>query len=277
VQSEASVDQGCREGYSGRPCGKRTCSHCHVNVARDWLRVLTVNVGTYGGTVALATITAPGESVLPRDSAGRCLPQQLREWSLDLPVRWTRLHQAAQQATERECGRRANVLVRVWELQPKRGAPHAHPVIGTNTPAELAAAQRYVIHLRRLARAHGFGRVHSWRRMRQENLTEMSGSRAAVYLSSYLVSGEGGKLSVRESFASPYLPTRVLWVTPRLTAQTGVTRRNLRRVRHVWVWLNRQNGHTNFAPRWFRRDAEYHSYRLCVATLAAGRAPPQTS
>lgn len=256
------------------PCGKRACSICHVNVARDWLRVFTENLGAYSGTIALATLTAPGESVLPRDNAGRCLPQQLADWAADLDRRWTLLHQAAQLATYRDVGRRANVLLRVWELQPKRGAPHCHPVLGTSSPSELHAAQRYVIHLRRLSRSHGFGRVHSWAEMRRENLTEMDGLRAGRYVSSYFTSGEGGKLAVRESFSSPYLPARPLWVSARLTCETGVTRRNLRRVRHVWVWLNRQEGHPRFAPRWFRHDAEYAGYQRCVATLAANRPPP---
>lgn len=256
----------CTRGYGGRPCKRRTCGPCSPLVARDWRRVFFANLEAYGGPVRLTAITAPGDEVLPRDRNGRCLRAPLEEWCSTMGERYSRLRDAAYRATKRELGRGPTLLCRAWEEQPKRGAPHVHPVLGVATPIERLAAAVFVRHLDRLAGVYGFGFVE-----RKELI--LPPERAAAYLSSYLCTGKGAKLTVQEGFRSGLLGARPLWCSPRLTTRTGCTRRNLRRLRHLWAYCQ---GFCE-APAWWEIEAERDIVLALVGASNQPRAPaPRT-
>jgi hypothetical protein len=231
-------------------------------VARDWRRVAFANLEAYAGPVRLTAITAPGDAVLPRDSKGRCLPGPLEEWVATMGERYSRLRDAAYRATVRELGHGPTLLFRAWELQPKRGAPHVHPVLGVATAIERLAAAVFVGHLARLAPAYGFGFVE-----RKELV--LPPERAAAYLSSYLCTGKGGKLTVQEGFRSGLLGARPLWCSPKLTTRTGCTRRNLRRIRHLWAYCQ---GYCD-APAWWEDEVERDRVLALIAATNRPRSP----
>jgi hypothetical protein len=211
--------------------------------------VLGVNLGVLGGPVATIAITGPGKDRLPWDEehcrahgVGRnhrhsgkrgCRAQQrpVREWCETLSWRWQKLRQAARIATKRELGYAPPwVLARVWEPQ-RRGVPHLHLVVPYGSFAEKAAANCFQRHLSRLAGAYDFGTV-------QDKLAPIEGREAARYVANYLAGRSGKKSSIRSNIADPTMPRSLLWLTPKLTRQTLVTMRTLRRARHLWAWAD---------------------------------------
>jgi hypothetical protein len=79
---------------------------------------------------------------------------------------------------------------------------------------------------------HGFGFVGQKRGASQP---VMAAERAAAYLSSYFVSGRGAKTTLMENARNPHLPRVLIWVSPQVTRQTGVTMRSRRRCRQLWA------------------------------------------
>jgi len=141
---------------------------------------------------------------------------------------------AAQRGAERrqaEHGRCLPLLLRAWEPQ-KRGAAHVHPVFSVPSPADALLASAYFAELGRLAPRHGFGFVG-----RKRGVSEkiMAAERAAAYLSSYFVTGKREKATLSESAKNPNLPRLLIWLTPTLTQQTGMTMRSRRRCRQLWA------------------------------------------
>jgi hypothetical protein len=63
----------------------------------------------------------------------------------------------------------------------------------------------------------------------------MAGERAAAYLSSYFVRGKAEKATLSENARNPHLPRMLIWLTPRVTRQTGITMRSRRRCRQLWA------------------------------------------
>lgn len=209
-----------------------------------------MNLSAAGGPVATIAITGPGADRLPWDddhciSRGRRMPghrhsgprgcrvqqRPLREWSESLSYRWQCLRQAARIATKRELGFAPPwVLARVWEPQ-KRGVPHLHLVVPYGSPAERKAADVFRRHLARLVVDYDFGHV-------QGKLAPLEGSEAARYLANYLAGRTSKKSSIRTNIADPSLPRSLLWLTPKLTRETLVTMRTLRRARHLWAWAD---------------------------------------
>jgi len=237
----------CPNGTLDRPsCKRRGCRVCGPRWARDWQRVLAVNLSALGGPVATIAITGPGAHRLPwdedhcahrrphRHSGPRgCRVQQraCREWCDTLTYRWQLLRQAARLATKRELGFAPPwVLCRVWEPQ-KRGVPHLHLVVPFGSFEEKKAASVFRRHLQRLVGEYDFGHV-------QHELQPIAGREAARYLASYLAGRTSKKGSIRENIADPRLPLSLLWLTPKLTRQTLVTMRTLRRARHLWAHLD---------------------------------------
>jgi hypothetical protein len=140
---------------------------------------------------------------------------------------WSKLHEAAQEATRRAVGRRAFIVFKIPEVH-KRGLRHWHLLFGYTSPGERAAADRYLAELRKRAPRYGFGHVLPPRRRR-------AGSGAgAAYFASYFVSGKGGKLSVAEAVRSPVMKGVSIYVSPRLTKRSGCTMRSLRCKRFLW-------------------------------------------
>lgn len=210
--------------------------------------------------VALVTVTAPGVHVLPWDRhqcAGlgehRCSGllgcrvdrQAAKEWNKSAPSRWRRLHRRAYQQT-RARYRRFWMPARVWELQ-SRGVLHAHVVVPYGSGIEMAAADFYVSQLHAMAAMYGFGFV-------DRKIERMSSKAAAAYLSSYFVTGKKEKAQLHESVMSSAMPRSIVHVSNRLTQHTGITMRELRFRRFVWVVagdLVKQN------PAAARRVAEF--------------------
>lgn len=239
----------CPNGTLWKPsCKRRSCSFCGPRWARDWQRVLGVNLDAVGVPVATIAITGPGADRLPWDEeackqraknhvhSGRrgCRVQQraLREWCDTLSYRWQLFRQAARLATKRELGYAPPwILCRVWEPQ-KRGVPHLHLVVPFGSPVEQQAARVFLKHLKRLAREYDFGQVG---RHKGPELQPIEGREAARYLANYLAGRTGKKTSIRDNIADPKLPRSLLWLTPRLTRKTLVTMRTLRRARHLWA------------------------------------------
>lgn len=149
----------------------------------------------------------------------------------DVSRRWKRLHNAARNACKREMGRCLPLATRAWEPQA-RGPGHVHPVFHLYSPADEAVGRCYLRHLARLAPRHGFGFVGE---NKGKSLQITSGDRAAAYLSSYFVRSKGTKATLQENARNPHLPRMLIWVSPTLTGATGITMRNLRRCRQLWV------------------------------------------
>jgi hypothetical protein len=197
-----------------------------------------------GVPVVLSAVTPPGIEELPWDEAHcawrgphrhgngcRVDGDALDEWSRDISARWKRLHNAARNACRREKGRCLPIATRAWEPQ-MRGPGHDHPVFHVHSPEDVRVAECYLRHLARLAPLHGFGFVGE---KRGRSMQIMSGDRAAAYLSSYFVRRKGSKATLQENARNPHLPRMLIWASPTLTRATGVTMRNLRRVRQLWA------------------------------------------
>jgi hypothetical protein len=151
-------------------------------------------------------------------------------WNESAAARWRLLHGEAYRRCVRE-GLKPWLLVRVWEMQ-KRGLLHGHPVLAYSTPRERAAADRYLEILDELRLRYGFGYIERKRRVRDPRA-------AAAYLSSYFVTGKGGKVSLQESVQSNWMPRSIIHVSKELTQRSGITMRSLRLRRYAWVvWRN---------------------------------------
>lgn len=285
-----------------RTCKRRNCPRCGVHWARDWRRVMAINLAAKHGPVVLVSITAPGEDRLPWDEAhcahrrrhrhrgpAGCRVQQraAREWADSATWRWARLRNAARLAAQRaqaneltgELGPAPTLLERVWEPQ-KRGVPHLHLVLGFATGAERQAARVFVDELKRLAGEYDFGYVDG-------KLEPITAEDASRYLSSYLTGRNAKhKASIRENVADPVMPRSLIWLTPALTSTssspriaamrerlgvargTGVTMRMLRKARHLWAALE---GRTS-EPQW--RDLGEAVETAAVYLQAFRKRPP---
>lgn len=243
-------------------CKRRTCPWYGRLWALDWRVVLLENLIAYGGKAWMVTLTPPGADRLPWDTS-RCAhgasvqcsgtrgctvePVARRRWNATFPKRLSRLYESAQEATRREVGVRAFVLAKGAEAQ-KRGVLHAHFVVGCESALELRAAKAFHRHLERLSAQprYVFGHVNGkW-------LKPKPAREAAAYLSSYFVAGRGHKAPLRESVTNPELPSRPLFVSPRLTRVTRTTMRNKRRQRHVFVCMRYGFG----MPSWWSDPIE---------------------
>lgn len=215
-----------------RRCHSLRCGSCFALRLGDWRASYRLNLGSIDGSAVMATLTAPGDDVLPRDEHGRCLERPLEEWSSTRDERWRRLRNAAQIAARRRAGVRAHLLAPTWEPQ-RRGAPHLHVPLDTSTPQLTIAAQVFVNYLHDNHARYGFGFADSWSRLKRFSHP----LQAAAYLSSYLTAATPGRQkSMAANFRSPHTPRRPMAISRRLTMRTGVTQRNLRRHRQVHVW-----------------------------------------
>ncbi|MGH3057592.1 MAG: hypothetical protein ACRDPP_05065 [Gaiellaceae bacterium] len=243
--------------FKGMPCKRRTCPRYAELWAYDWRIVLLENLIAYGGKATMYTLTPPGVDMLPwdRSKCGHaegvtcggprgCVveaePRQL--WNESFQRRLSRLYETAQAATKREVGCRANVLAIGKEAQ-RRGATHAHFVVGCETGIELRTSRAFRRHLERLAHnpRYGFGHVNG------KFLKPKPAREAAAYLSGYFVAGRGSKAPITEAVQNPELPRLPLYVSRRLTQATGTTMRNKRRQRHLWVCI----GQARPKPAWW--------------------------
>lgn len=193
------------------------------------------NVESYGGAVAMVSITAPGQDRLPWGDDGRIERRARVRWNSAAPENWRRLHRAASQRARR-AGHKLTVLCWVWEYQ-RRGALHKHVLLGVETAAELAGAIEYVDGLDRLRHAHDFGFVDRGRRRRGEGrrLEVRGAQHAGRYVAKYLAKRVDGVMVLSETVMAEDVPPLVAYVSRALTGETGVTMRALRWRRHVHV------------------------------------------
>ena len=121
------------------------------------------------------------------------------------------------------------------EEAQKRGATHAHYIVGCRTAVELRASKAFRRHLERLAAQprYEFGHING------KFVKPKEAREVAAYLSSYFVRGRGHKAPLAEAVTNSELPRLVLWVSRELTQATGTTMRNKRRQRHLWVCSSR--------------------------------------
>ena len=158
-------------------CGRSIPSWQHRHRARDcpgyselWAGDVRVKIfaalraysdqvaDTVTAQVRLLTVTAPGQEaglywdeskcahLGPHRHSGplgcRVQDAPALAWNDRAPEWWRSLHHEASQATLRRVGRRPRLLLRPWELQ-QRGMLHVHPVVGSSSASERAAADVY--------------------------------------------------------------------------------------------------------------------------------------
>ena len=216
--------------------------------AGDQRQKLFRNLEAFGSGVLVGAVTAPGADELPWDEEAcralgphkhsgklgcRAAGRHADPWNRGAAERWRRLHRREYQETVAEIGPGCVVLLaRVWELQA-RGLLHVHPVLGYATALQKAGARAYLARLARLAASYGFGFVHHERRL----VKAMPAQHAAAYLSSYFVKGRRGKTALWESVRSPAMPRSIVYVSTKLTMQTGCPMRTLRLKRALYyLW-----------------------------------------
>jgi hypothetical protein len=254
-----------RRAYGGaEACKSRLCPRYGPIWAGDWRRVLFENLGALGegqgglgGCAVMLALTAPGATPVWDKETGEVICEGMpwdeshcahrgphkhsgklgcradvykaTQWNLTADERWSQLHRRAATAVRRKYGKDALVLlVRAKELQ-KRGLIHWHPVLLATTPVQRVAVKQYRNLLAEWAPLYGFGFV-------SQKLKPQSAKAAAAYLSSYFVVGKKEKAQLQESVTHPALRKgRLLWMTPRLTQRTGITMRELRFRRYVWM------------------------------------------
>jgi hypothetical protein len=263
----------------GPTCKRRCCPRCGTPWGLDQRKRLAGNLEEFGGAVTVIAITAPGSDVLPcapetcgdkgehrqRGKRGcRVEGEAAKIWCESLPYRWSRLRDAARRAVKR-AGLEAPTLAQVWELQV-RGMPHVHIAIPYETDEQKEAARVYAEALDRLAPRWDFGfvdtRLVEWK----------SGAAAGYYLAGYLVGGRGHKPQIREAVRSApatRLPAVLVYVSRTLTQVTGLTMRNLRRVRHV---IAASKGLCPW-PEW-QSVEEFLAVKQLVRRIFGERAPP---
>jgi hypothetical protein len=223
-------------------CRRRTCPGYAPIWAGDQRRKLFDNFVAYTGRrVLMVTVTAPGVRELPWDAehcAGlgehahsgslgcRCALGPVMTFNRSAPGWWRKLNGRCRDYARRQGGR-PWMLGRVWEEQ-RRGALHVHAVFAYTTPAEVKGADAYVDKLRERAGEHGFGRI-------QTELGPAKAKAVAAYLSSYFVRGKAGKVRLAHSVLSERLPRSIIHISTGLTLKTGITMRELRFRRYVWV------------------------------------------
>lgn len=140
----------------------------------------------------------------------------------------------------------------VWQMQA-RGVLHVHVLCAWDSELDRIASRCYIDEVRRLAPEYGFGYVDFRDRAgKAGKASVLEAARAAGYVSRYLSSAES--VQFVQAVKAGERPRRLVYVSPRLTRQTGCTMRNLRRVRFLW-WI-RQGGSSALAaagslPRWF--------------------------
>jgi len=214
----------CRGGWKGGRCHRPTCDVCSDRRSQDWKWSLRESLAAYGQPVLLVTVTAPGKDVLPLGPDGLCAIEPLSQWSGTMMERWHRLKEACKYRAKLPKGSAPVVLASAWQSQ-KRGAPHLHLVV----PA-ADHGRRFAYALKHSASDYGFGFV---------DIQNATGSAAAVgnYLCRYLAR------DLQSRGANPYrdfLPRREVYVCRWLLARSGASLAIARKLRHLWVFANRE-------------------------------------
>jgi hypothetical protein len=215
------------------------------------MRKIRENLRSYGGLVAMCTLTAPGQdaglvwdqATCTHGSEAKCgkqygckvLPAAADLWNEKSRGWWRELNRVAKLRADRAVKRlgldyKGGLLMYEWELQG-RGVWHLHFVLGMETQVERAWAIEYAKAVRELAPAKGFGFVDT-----KPLQSPQAAEKAASYLSKYLAKWtEDGAFEVTETVKTAGR-SLVNYVSRRLTAKSGVTMRVLRDIRIAWAW-----------------------------------------
>lgn len=236
----------CPTPRQGHRCKRRTCPACGRLWAGDTRQKLFINFIAYSGDAGLITATAPGADALPWDTQQcRHGPEEkcggpkgcrvrfadARAWNEAAPANWRALHNAASQYARRRFPGQLKILGMAWEYH-QRGVLHRHVVVGLATPMQRHAARVYGQRLKHLSRSWGFGNIDT-------KISARPSRESAAYLSSYFISGNGGKASIRETVMRKDVPPLVVYVSRELTKLTGCTMRSLRHDRYLFALSRR--------------------------------------
>lgn len=241
-------------------CKKRTCPSCGVLWAGDTrTRLLTNLIEGYGHDVALLTITPPGSEVFTHDEHGVVLREQAMAWNRPAPRQWSRLNKATRRLLSRANIEPPLMLGYVWAFQ-KRGVLHLHVAFGARTPADRWAIRCFVGCLKGTAAAHlgvnppAKGTAHVWGFGFVDLQLGRAGSKGlASYLAKYVCKeGASGRPELAETVDHEDVPKRPIYISPRLTATTRCTMRNLRLRRYYWRASTMR--HAGAAECWYVED-----------------------
>lgn len=218
----------------------------------DECRKFHDNINAYGGNVILVAVTAPGaDEGLPWD-ADRCLVgAQHRhrgdhgcrvvrdladEWNESASERYARMWKAASVEGDRWLRRRGfrgqlpRRVANAWAPQ-QRGVWHVHEALPAKSALEVQWSRMVVRFMERNARRYGWGNLDRNPLRKAAAGVGRDGAIAARYLArntaGYLAENTGGVALAGRRLRS--------YVSRRLTRETGVTMRNLRRVRYLFV------------------------------------------
>lgn len=193
----------------------------------------------------MVTVTAPGDDRLPRRPDGMCEISPLAEWCSTMMERWHGLRNRSRWRALRS-GSGLVVLSYVWQLQ-KRGAPHLHIVV----PAGVTG-QKFAYAVKDSAAEFDFGFVD----IRSGGEFAVA---AASYVSRYLVRD----LELTGGEYAQFLPSRPAYINRELCRKAGVGIAVARKVRHLWVYANRDDeiGVPKFVNDW-QESATYYWHRV---------------
>lgn len=209
--------------YNSR-CSTKSAAH----MKRQAMRV-RLNLEQFRGDVAMVTVTGPGADILPWD--GKTVHSETAwAWNYTAFERWAKLRDiASRYASRKTKGVRSGILVVVPELQ-SRGVLHFHIVLGAETARERAWAATFVAGLRKNATSHAFGRQVDFHRSSWGPVRDRGVASYVSKLGAYITKSHG----LRDLWEGHDLPGRAFYVSRRLTEQTGLTVRNLRRRSKYW-------------------------------------------
>lgn len=236
-----------------RRCRRRKCHHCGPIRQNDEYRKFHENIRHYDGRVVLVAVTAPGADQLPWDvdhcadfgphrhtgpRGCRVVRDLADEWNGDASAEYAKLWKAATINADRWVRRLYPGMRRmprrvavVWSEQ-RRGVWHVHEALPAATHVERQWSKLVVEYVDRNAHRYGWGNVD------RNPLREQARWHGGELAARYLARNAAVYLSQNTS-ESVGLPGRTLrsYVSRRLTASTGATMRNLRRVRYLYVCI----------------------------------------
>jgi hypothetical protein len=191
------------------------------------------------------------------------------EWNESASERYARRWKGASVEADRwlrRLGYRGQLPRRVanaWAPQ-RRGVWHVHEALPGGTALEIQWSRIVVGYVDRHSRRHGWGNID------RNPLRSVvgTGARDGKQAARYLARNVAGYLTENVEGAS--LPGRALrsYVSRRLTSKTGVTIRNLRRVRYLFVVLREGLP----LPQWSEAELEL-VWRLLADGVVATRGP----
>lgn len=219
----------------GGPTWRERCgnSRCIVNSQRHLRRQLErvrCNLRAFRGDTFMVTLTAPGRDVLPMEGS-MVNWTYAAAWNQAVWGHWKKLRHSCSVAAERgEKGvRRGECMLAVVPEFQRRGVVHLHVVLGAQTFAQRRWCERFGRHARKEVKRKG----SLWGHQIRVSRVFGGGAGAARYLASYV--GKGGE-ELRIAWEDGTLPARCFYVSRRLTRETGVTIRMLRRRSSAFRW-----------------------------------------